>query len=119
LRRAFPQLLSHGSGSLEPCARVAHGSAWLPSAVARPGQRQPRRAEDVQLAVHVLSGASGRLLHVLADPCGGERFGSRIDALHDVDGDGLGDYAVGYGADSDIRVAILSGRDFAVLRELR
>lgn len=73
-------------------------------------------------AVHVHSGADGRLVRTLRGLAAGDRFGTGACGVGDQDGDGLEDLLVGApkhdgprGADAG-RATLVSGRDGSVLR---
>lgn len=70
--------------------------------------------------VRLVSGADGRLLRELVGGEAGERFGHALAALGDVDGDGLGDLAIGAPQASGAgpaagRVLVVSGGSGALL----
>ncbi|MEM7201677.1 MAG: integrin alpha [Planctomycetota bacterium] len=73
----------------------------------------------------IFSGADGAPLRALAGQAAGDRFGSAVAGLGDIDGDGFADYAIGapmadtQAAGADVgEVLLFSGRTGAVLRTL-
>lgn len=71
-------------------------------------------------AVRVYSGADGALLHLVRGNAAGEFFGSAVCGLGDVDGDGAGDFAAGWGSSAPLggSARIYSGATGALLNEV-
>lgn len=65
--------------------------------------------------VRVFSGATGALLLTFAGPQPFSWMGDTLAALGDVDGDGIGDFLVGYGTQA--RADVVSGATGTVLRQ--
>jgi hypothetical protein len=102
------------------------------AAVARAGDVDGDGVEDVAVGaptdgngvVYVYSGASATLLRTLSGSAAGSRFGTSLAYLGDVDGDGVGDLAVGAPADASggtqLGLAVIySGATGAVLAQFQ
>ncbi|HVM15090.1 MAG TPA: integrin alpha [Egibacteraceae bacterium] len=104
------------------------GAAGFGASVAGLGDVDGDGAGDVVVGapgsghVYVVSGATGAILHDIADPAGGgSNFGFSVAGIGDVDGDGVSDLAVGAPSASGPaagRVLLFSGATGGLLRQL-
>lgn len=113
LRELAGDLPDHRFGEMLAALDDVDGDGVPDLAVGAPGARAGE--------VHVVSGATGARLRLLAGSDDGELYGRMLATIDDLDGDGAGDLAIGapWWRGRDGRVEIRSARTLALLAELR
>ena len=89
----------------------------VPDFVAGGSEGKVGGANDVGIA-RVFSGADGQLLHAMQGDAEDDRFGGAVAGTGDIDGDGVGDLAIGTHGFGGGYVRLYSGASGALLREL-